>query len=270
MKFIIQTINGEIIHDFSFQLLRAIEFQKWLGNDMYHEKIDKVPDVIDGELADFCPVGSVEFVSQWLEKTTNVTPKPINIPYCLRKKSFSQRHILDVTVDKEGIIRNKIPSFVSLFRSLNKKVILLKTSERIKGTCVPTELTESPQLDFSTVTNRLELVPEGNYIISEYIDIDSEWRCFVYNNELVGLSNYTGDFTIFPNIFFIKEMIRTYSENGAPVAYTLDVGVGPKGTFVIEVHDFFSCGLYGFNDLKIYPFMLYRWWKEYVNNKIRR
>jgi hypothetical protein len=266
MKFAIQTINNEIVHDFSFQLLQSINFQNWLGNDMCYEKIENVPNVIDGEWIDYCPVGSVEFVSQWLEKTTNTRPKPINIPYCLRKKSYSSRYILDVIVDNKGVIHNKVPKFESLFKSLKGKDILLKSNERIKSVNIPTELTEEPQVYYSVPTNSLELIPEGNYIISEYVDITSEWRCFVYKNNLVGLSNYTGDFTVFPSVFFIKEMIKTYSENGAPVAYTLDVGVGPKGTFVIEVHDFFSCGLYGFSDSQVYPFMLYRWWKEYVKN----
>jgi hypothetical protein len=68
----------------------------------------------------------------------------------------------------------------------------------------------------------------------------------------------------------IKEMIADYKS--APVAYTLDVAVCDShtfaddiGTVVIEVHDFFSCGLYGFNDIK-YPNMLHRWFREYLKN----
>jgi hypothetical protein len=60
-------------------------------------------------------------------------------------------------------------------------------------------------------------------------------------------------------------MIKAYSKE-APVAYTLDVGVNKKHTFIIEAHDFFSCGLYGFADLKLLPLMFYRWFRDYINN----
>ena len=50
-----------------------------------------------------------------------------------------------------------------------------------------------------------------------------------------------------------------------PIAYTLDVGINDNGTFVIEVHDFFSCGLYGFSNHPILPQMFGRWYTEYIN-----
>jgi len=39
-------------------------------------------------------------------------------------------------------------------------------------------------------------------------------------------------------------------------------------TFVIEVHDFFSCGLYGFADHSIYPNMLHRWFWQYIQREM--
>ena len=61
-------------------------------------------------------------------------------------------------------------------------------------------------------------------------------------------------------------MIDRYESIGdAPIAYTLDVGINDKGTFVIEVHDFFSCGLYGFADVGILPSMLNRWFQEFIS-----
>lgn len=58
-------------------------------------------------------------------------------------------------------------------------------------------------------------------------------------------------------------MIEEYKE--APIAYTLDVAITDKGdTVVLEVHDFFSCGLYGFNDYRKLPYMLHRWYVNYI------
>ena len=101
-------------------------------------------------------------------------------------------------------------------------------------------------------------------MVSEYIDIDSEWRAFVFNNELVGLHNYSGDFTIFPDVKLIKIMIKDFNYNGA---YTLDIGVNLKGTFIIECHDFFSCGLYGFEDYKLLPKMFISTWNKLIKDK---
>jgi hypothetical protein len=73
----------------------------------------------------------------------------------------------------------------------------------------------------------------------------------------VGLQNYSGDFTMFPDVDFVNDCIAAYKDS--PPAYTLDIGVNSKdGTFVIEVHNMYSCGLYGFNESKLYPQMLIR------------
>jgi hypothetical protein len=64
----------------------------------------------------------------------------------------------------------------------------------------------------------------------------------------------------------IEAMIIDFKS--APIAYTLDVGINKNTNtvFLVEAHDFFSCGLYGFADHRIYPQMLYRWFREYTNN----
>jgi ATP-grasp domain, R2K clade family 2 len=131
----------------------------------------------------------------------------------------------------------------------------IKSNDRIKGYST-----------FVGVANGLYFpfdIPDGNYQISEKINIDSEWRAFVYDGKLVGLQNYSGDFTRFPDIRTIKGMIEMYKSS--PIAYTLDIGINDdSGTFVIECHDFFSVGLYGFADYKRLPHMFYQWFQEYI------
>jgi hypothetical protein len=61
-------------------------------------------------------------------------------------------------------------------------------------------------------------------------------------------------------------MIKKYKS--APIAYTLDVGVNDKdGTFIIEIHTFFSCGLYGFVNHAILPNMFYQCFQEYIQKE---
>lgn len=231
MKFLIQTINGEVKHDFSFTLIESCNYNNWVrnNNDFQYELTDfescsKFRD------KGFIPVGSVEFVSAYMKRHHKATLKPINIPDELNKIKFTGRIIFN------GQESDLIKGF--------KKFV--KSNEVIKS--------------FTEITDN---APKGCYQISDLIEIDSEWRTFVYNGKMVGLQNYAGEFDIFPNVFAINEMIKAYENS--PVAYTLDVAISKGETVVIEVHDFFSCGLYGFSEHKILPFMISRWFYSAIN-----
>jgi len=184
----------------------------------------------------YVPVGSVEFVLAWMKRFNIATPKPMNVPEELF--DFVNRGIFNGPhYDMDDI--------------LDKRFV--KSNDHIKG--------------FKLIIDNTYPLPEGNYQFSEVIDIESEWRCFVHKGKLVGLQNYAGEFDMFPCVDDIKCMIDAFKS--APIAYTLDVGVHDERTFVIECHDFFSCGLYGFTEHKIYPYMLYRWFHEYkIKNKV--
>ena len=223
MKFLIQTINGKVKHDFSFTLLESIEFQNWLRNDKSFE----IRFTDEPTMPNYIPVGSVEFVSKYITNYYGITPKPKNIPLELIGKNWTGRNVINGT--EKDIIGEKF----------------VKSNDRIKS-----------------FTEICKTAPEGNYQISDLIDIESEWRAFVFEGELVGLQNYSGEFDVFPNVDKIKAMINTYKKQ--PVAFTLDVAISNNDTVIIEVHDFFSCGLYGFSDHKILPFMFSKWFYSFV------
>jgi hypothetical protein len=228
MHFLIQTIEGKIKHDFSFTLLEAIRYQNWYRNEQVcrFTLTDSVnPDFRKSVI----PVGSVEFVRNYLEKHYNLKPAPRNVP--------------DQLISYAGRI-----IFNGSHLTTRYQKCFVKSNDTIKG--------------FSDFVDPEEILPAGNYQFSEKIEMDSEWRCFVHRNDLVGLQNYSGDFTLFPDVSRIKEMIKNFYR--APVAYTLDVCVNSEGTFVVEVHDFFSCGLYGFADLRILPNMFAGWFIEFI------
>lgn len=228
MKFLIQTIEGKIRHDFSFTLIESIDYQKWLKRDIEFL-------YTDGKLyPDYIPVGSVEFVINYLNKYYNLTPKPKNIPKELLDYKWTGRNVFNGT-DKDII---------------DKKFV--KSNDSIKG--------------FTEICN---YAPPGKYQISDIIDIDSEWRSFVHKGRLVGLQNYSGDFDIFPDVDKIKSMIENYKSQ--PITYTLDVGITKnKETVIIEVHDFFSCGLYGFANYNILPYMFSNWFYSFLKNNKKK
>ena len=224
--FLIQTIDGKVKHDFSFYLLEAIEYQNWYYNEKKYHFI--FSDTIEKE--NCIPIGTVEFVLSYLNKFHGIrNVKPINIPIELMKPVFLKRQVDIINTEKTPL-------------SIKDKPLFVKDNLKIKGFA-----------DIITDGSKLK----GDFLVSELIDIDSEWRAFVYDKRLVGLQNYSGDFTFFPDVNLIKDMIKNYTN--CPPAYTLDVGLNEKdGTFLIEIHNFFSCGLYGFNDCRILPQMFVR------------
>ena len=249
MKFLIQTIDDKITHDFSFALIEAIKYQNWYNRS---DDITFVTTNGDMLLENYTPVGSVEFVCEYIKKYygENNIPKPINIPNELIFDYYLKRNIRFQDI-KNGAVCN------SFINNIIKYPCFIKSDTQIK---------KFTNIIYSA--DELKYAPDDMYMISDIIDIDSEYRCFVYKNKLVSIQNYSGDFTMFPNINIINEMIDEYKN--APIAYTLDVGINTyvdstnNNTFIIEAHDMFCCGLYGFNDSRILPQMFNNWYNEYI------
>jgi len=242
--FLIQTIDNIVTHDFSFTLIEAIKYHNWYENKKVYDYIlqetiqlplDEDYKPYKEDLENIVPIGSVEFVLKYLNKYYNINNiKPINIPQQLMKPEYLKRWIIERATDTNIINTGETPIFV-------------KDNTKIKG--------------WTNIVEHNRGYPPGEYLISEYVEIDSEWRVFVFNNRLVGLQNYSGDFTMFPDVGLIKKMIIDFNYSSA---YTLDIGINDKGTFVIELHDFFSCGLYGFSDYKVLPLMFINTWNKLI------
>jgi len=233
-----------IVHDFSFALIEAIRYHNWYYNENVYNYVlsettdrPKLNSTQYYPLEDIIPIGTVEFVLEYLKKYYIIdNVKPINIPQELMKSEYLKRWVNIHKSETNVINAGDTPIFV-------------KDNTKIKG--------------WANIVKPNGGYPPGEYLISEVVNIDSEWRAFVYNNELVGLQNYLGDFTLFPDVDLIKQMIQDYKS--APKAYALDVGINEKGTFIIECHDFFSCGLYGFADYKLLPIMFISTWNKLIN-----
>jgi len=227
MRFLIQTIEEQVRHDFSFTLLESVRYHKWLDANNDWDIVFTDGATIGG----YVPIGSVEFVSKYLGDYYGLVVTPRNIPEELLGKRWTGREVINGTEEDIHGLR------------------FVKSRDKIKG-----------------FTEICDVAPKGNYQISDIIDIQSEWRAFVYDRRLVGLQHYSGDFCLFPNVGKIRDMIVAFESQ--PIAYTLDVGIVESETVVIEVHDFFSCGLYGFSDHKLLPYMFNRWFHEYTKKAI--
>ena len=248
MKFLIQKVNGKVVYDFAFTLLEAIRYNKWLGTEIKIKYLDYIEVTEPDDIypiqfkpyhKTYIPIGSVEFVTEFLGYFYGITPKPINVPNELLQ--FANRKLFN---GNEKDLKGKM---------------FVKSNTKIKDIC-------GIYYEGVCYVDGIPSLPIGEYQFSDVISIDTEWRAFVYKNKLVGLQNYCGDFTRFPNVETLHNMIDVYAPT-APIAYTLDIGVNDGGTFVIECHIMISVGLYGFSCLNLLPLMFYKSFNEIINSQ---
>lgn len=260
MKFILQ--ENKLLRDFENELLWSESYWQWRDENKPEElktnmKIIRESEIekYEEDLKELCPVGSVEFVVDWLKKIHNKTPKPINVPSCylfgpeddrFSKINYCGRFIVNVEENNY-----KVPDY------LKNREVYIKSNDVIK----------SP---INGIHNSSEIGKTilGNLQVSSLIkeDIVSESRVFIYGGKILDVKNYAGDPFVIPKRDTIQQIINIYKN--PPISYTLDVMNiidfnNEINSFILEVHDFFSCGLYGFSSER-YPFMLYRWFKEFI------
>lgn len=72
---------------------------------------------------------------------------------------------------------------------------------------------------------------------------------------------YNGEFlNYYPDPDAVKDIVSKMRDYEAA---TVDIAVTPDDkTVVIEAHEFFSCGLYGFSDYNSLPLMLHRGYRS--------
>ena len=191
------------------------------------------------------PVGSIAFVNKALRLLGKNEMKPINIPEELNSYDILRRKT--ATVKSQAEIARK-------FKEWNTDKLFVKSNTSIKR--FVSDLYPLWWKDF----------PEDEYFVSERLDIVSEWRCFVHCGKLRSIKNYSGDEWTMPYNFFVEDCINRIGENIK--SYTLDVAVLKDGNnAVIEVHNFISCGLYGFDDDIILPMLINGYKRELQINE---
>lgn len=175
-------------------------------------------------------VGSVEATEHFFKLIDVPIPNYLGYPESLKK--YLHRNI---TVSKFSEIGDKpFPYFVKPKNGVKS----------FTGSIVANDNQKKLLVTFGDVVDDTELY------VSDPVDFQSEFRCFVHKGELKGIQYYAGDFRKFPNVDIIESMIRDYSD--CNVAYTLDVGIIEGGeTALVEVNDMWAIGSYGF-DAKIY------------------
>lgn len=197
-----------------------------------------------------CPVGSVEFVHNYFMQTLGVIPPPINIPTALCTPVFLGRRVA-------------VENPVAFCTQLKLKEAYIKSISTVKHRNNGYYRFIGGKL-FNADTQE-QVVFRNKSLVSECVSFLSEWRVFVYKSSAIAIKNYDGDPYLAPDKATVDSMIQAYIPE-APVAYTLDVGVieqdGVRKTVVVEVHNFYSCGLYGFDGYTALN-MLGSWYSQF-------
>ena len=131
--FLIQTVDGQVAHDFSFHLVEAIKYQNWYHNQQeydYHFS-DEIHE-FTSDPSRYIPVGSVEFVLDYYKQYHNIDNiKPINIPIELKSMEYTKRYILFSHTDNIRKGNHPTPMFVKSMDKIKGFTGIVKSKEDI-------------------------------------------------------------------------------------------------------------------------------------------
>jgi hypothetical protein len=235
MKYLIQTENGVIDDIEVFQFNKIISKQEKFK--IHSKLLSDTYEVPNGN--DYIPVGDLHYIQGHLKTYWNIdTMNPIEVPMILRKEKYLRR--------KYEIVEAKnVPKDGYWF---------IKEASKLKG-----------WIHLGEVGLYRDSIKSGIYVVSEPVDIISEYRVIVLNGIIQAVRHYDGNPLSFPDVNLIYEMVTILSsQNDIPKAFTMDIATSNVGTILIEVHPFVSVGTYGYYDENLIH--LYRFGYEYYRD----
>lgn len=226
MKFLLQTMYGKINDVEVFNARDLIQNSRTLNSYllMDYTELKKT----NNDYSDWIPIGTLEFVRTWLKKYKGIEEmKPIEVPEILREEKYLGRSY-------------DIVSFEDLELKGYK---FIKDIDKLKQFSFTGDLGNLDKNDESIFISK-------NYLISNVVDIMSEYRVFVSDMSIKAIQFYDGDCTVFPNVSLLREMVgKYYLVQDRPKSYTMDIAILKNGrTIILEVHPVVSVGTYGYSE----------------------
>lgn len=205
-------------------------------------------------IRDWCPVGTIEFCQKWFTDICGLPYcKPRNLPECLFMYRGGQESPTNHFFEN---MSNKDDKYLDLVKNV---MCYVKSNEIIKH----------PKNGVYMVQDILQMPTWKDHDIQVSVfedNIVSEWRAFVFHDSIIDIRCYSGDPFKVPSKKSIEEFIsKIHKMDSMLPSYTLDVFVDDNNkTKPLEMHDFFSCGLYGFQS-HLLPAMMTQWFFYYKN-----
>lgn len=196
-------------------------------------------------------VGSVEQSRKWLKHSGYTYPNALDM-------SVFNKSVLGRDICYEPLSNVKEQLLTSYMMATRNPVayeyepVFIKPSDDIKA--FTGFIVSDPRF--------IELWSEGYngmVQVQPVLDIESEYRVYVTNNQIIGMKHYDGNWFVYPEPLMIGAC-RHAAEQLNYHSYTLDIGVLADGsTILIEANDGFAVGNYGIDVEQYYLFLRNRW-----------
>lgn len=219
-------------------ILKDIEYEKAdIGSLEFYERV-----IDNGAI----PVGSVEFVLECMD-WAGVTP-PYNISYSILPKWALGR---DIHITKTYDIE-----------SYKGKFVKPAGQYKLFTGFVYKYASDMDEHDLEQL-EALKSLPNVDIYVSDVVDFEQEYRCYIHKGEVVGVTRYDQtdkpDIEVFP-VDYVYRVIRDMMSQ--PVAYSIDVGFVSDEPLVVECNDCWALGFYKPMDEEKYIQMLVDRWNE--------
>lgn len=235
MKVYIQKVDGQFADDWVFAAYIGFRAKK-THEIIFFEDIMEVPV---GNMV----VAYIEDTKQYFQRCGIEVPLSLNIPDELQKYLHRKVSVMTFREFKE----TPIPYGGIFIKPYNE----FKTfpSGVIKN--------ESSKNNLSTVMFG-DVADTDLCLVSEVVNMLTEYRVFINRGEIVGIKHYSGDFRLFPDFKVIEQAFDDYKSG--PISFTIDFAVDDKGqTILVEVQDAWSIGNYGLDGEVYSRFLMDRW-----------
>jgi hypothetical protein len=244
MKVFIQNINGQFANINAFTACQGFDKK---GYEIRFYENDQLP--LDEVTEDTVVTGGIKMVEKALGHLNKPVPQLESIPQELAWAANRKVRTLTIKEAREELLLfSNTPLFIKPITRDHK----LFTGQVWKN--------------FSDMLETAHIPNDTLVCCSNVVNFVSEYRCYILNNEVVGIKHYKGDFREFPNLSVLDVILKSYI---GPSAYGIDLGVivsqtestSNKTTSLVEINDGFALGCYGLSPL-IYATMLETRWNE--------
>jgi len=227
-------------------IMSAIDGLEYIGYDV---KPYTIENVLSGKMDLLARnnifVGGLDCMSL-LFKQIGKSPNPIDFPDEISSLVKRKLNVMSIEEAIETFRETNVPLFIKPVKTKLFDGILIEKEEYL---------------------NYFKGFEGEQVITSEKMDIYSEYRIYIYKNEIIYSANYSGNFEVLPDFDYIREIINAYCS--APIAYTIDVAICQDGiNDIVELNDFWSIGNYGVNSW-VYAQMLVDRYEQIINKKIQ-
>lgn len=210
--------------------------------------------------ADAVPVGTVQFITAWMQIFHGHGLNPVEVPEILRKPPYVCREYRITSSEKIPRTGKWFVKDVSQPKTFSTG--LVEDMEKIDFDLLM-DSSYRPADEFSL--GRID--KDHLFLASEFLRIKAEYRAYFIKGELCSLCLYNGDFAYTPDVGLINAADMEYrTQKDYPVSYTMDVMVMEDGhTELLEIHPFAAVGLYS----TLWPDSLPEAYKDGINYYIR-